>query len=107
MSRVMNVILTTGCGETPDRIAALNGILWLNSSTRGFAPLPASHSSYIGGTKAMECDVYLAAFNYLPLAAVVRAMHATRWNEPEQVQLFVKDEDDRRFTEIDWQNKEA
>jgi hypothetical protein len=101
MSRVMNVILTHGCGEYDElRIAEVNSALV--DSHVPFARIPASYSASVGGEKNMECTVYLAAFNYMPLDRLVAAIRAAKWRDPDDVQLFVKDEDEQRFTEREW-----
>ena len=102
MSPVMNVILTHGCGEfTQSVMCDVNNAISDRYET-AFTRVPASDSEFVGGDKNMECDVYLAAFNYMPLEHLLAAVRGARWNSPEHVQVFVQDEDEDRFTERDW-----
>jgi hypothetical protein len=50
------------------------------------------------GTKAMQCDVFLTAINYLDIEAFVEVFRGIPWNVPECVQLLIKDEHDELFT---------
>jgi hypothetical protein len=94
MSEVTNVILLCSYGEDylelverdggPDRsrrrykgVEAIN--LWLNSQGRGL----------------------LGSFNYLDLEGLAEQIKAFAWDEPENVQLFVKEEEDDTFWEYD------
>jgi hypothetical protein len=100
----MNVILTHGCNEYSQAVMCdVNNAL--DDSHTPFTRVPASDSEYVGGEKNMECDVYLAAFNYMPLEHLLAAIRGARWNRPEHVQVFVKDEDEERFTERDWRSQ--
>lgn len=98
----MNVILAHGCGEYPQkRIEEVNAYLLENGHTP-FTRIPASDSEYVGGEKHLECDIYLAAFNYMQLEHLIAAVRSAQWNDPEQVQVFAKDEDEELFTEREW-----
>lgn len=50
------------------------------------------------GTKAMQCDVFITAINYLNIEGFVEAFRAIPWGMPDCVQLLIKDEHDERFT---------
>lgn len=58
-------------------------------------------SQYGAGIKVMEAVVYVGAFNFLDVDAFKRAVWALPWEEPESVQLLIKDQDDERFTLFD------
>jgi len=52
---------------------------------------------YAGGGKAVQCDVFMSAVNYLVLEDLLDWFKSVRWEYPEQVQLFVKGEHDDKF----------
>lgn len=50
-----------------------------------------------GGNKAMQCDVFMTAINYLDIPALVDFFYEIKWEMPECVQLLIKDEHDDIF----------
>ena len=93
MSAVTDVILTTAidenkafarlCAAIPDR----------------FPPVAVHQHGTTG--KAMQADVYLAAYNYLNLDQLVTAVEQADWETPEQVRLFINGEyDENGFHEV-------
>lgn len=101
MSRVTNVILTTAAGD--EQIGAFNAV-W---DWRGGPEFQHAQSNTTAGTKNLECNVYLGAFNHLDLAAFIAAIRSIVWDYPEYVQLFVLEEEDERFREISlWERGE-
>jgi hypothetical protein len=94
MSRVTNVILTTAAGE--EQIEAFNAA-WDWDGGPQFQDVP---SDIPAGTKHLECNVYLGAFNHLDLNAFVSAIRRTAWDCPESVQIFILEEDSERFVEV-------
>ncbi len=53
---------------------------------------------HAGGRKAMQCDVFLAAVNWLDKDAFLDWFKAIEWDMPECVQLMLKGENDDAFT---------
>lgn len=99
MSHVADVILVTaiddGGGEdehpNADRLEQ-----WLQQHQSPNIRL-AKVDQHAGGNKAMQCDVFLAAVNYLHIDEFVAAFRAIPWDHPERTQLMLKDEHDDRF----------
>ncbi len=52
---------------------------------------------HAGGRKAMQCDVFMAAINYMDIDAFVEWFNGIEWEYPESVQLLIKDECDDLF----------
>ena len=50
-----------------------------------------------GGTKVPECTVYAGAMNYLDVQGFMERIAAMPWTCPEEVQLFIAQQDDSRF----------
>lgn len=53
------------------------------------------------GPKSMEVAVYVAAFNHLDERALLEAIRSVRWEEPANVQLLLRRQEEDRFTEVD------
>ncbi len=53
---------------------------------------------YAGGGKKVQCDVFMAAINYLNIDEFVKHFHTISWECPECVQLMLKGEHDDKFT---------
>jgi hypothetical protein len=66
---------------------------------RGLVSLsdPALPRAWYGGTKYMEADVYVGAFDYLNLERFLGHVRGVAWREPERVQLIVKEQEDYKF----------
>jgi hypothetical protein len=96
MSRVTNAILTAHVGRRPDdEIASVNEFLMANNVGYGqFNEVTA----LAGGSKHLECRVYLSAFNHAESALIARAVEQAPWRDREMVQLFLKEEEEEHFT---------
>ena len=53
---------------------------------------------HAGGNKAIQCDVFMAAINYMDIDTFIAWFHTIKWEYPESVQLLIKDEHDDQFT---------
>jgi len=109
VSHVTNVILTFPLGEE-QALAVLNERLACKGYERRvwFRPFDSDgtedgelyNRDVSTGTKRLETNVCLAAFNYLNIPDLVAEVRAAPWAEPEYVQLFVQDEHENRFTDL-------
>ena len=108
MSHVTNCILCFSVME--DDRACIRGVDAFFETTgrpHGFEKTLSQH--YIegvrafGGTKALETNVAVAAFNHLDLRAFCQWLTAkVQWEAPLDVQLFVCDQEEDRFTLLGW-----
>ena len=57
--------------------------------------------AWYGGSKFLECGLYLGAFNHLDLDEFIKHVRTISWRLPECVQIIVKEQDDMKFTIID------
>jgi len=98
MSRVTNVILTAHVG-LPDgsdpEIASVNKFL-READGGGYGEF-VEVSEHAGGTKHMECRVYLSAFNHANTETILRAIDQAPWRDKEMVQVFVKEQEEELF----------
>jgi len=54
-------------------------------------------TEHAGGTKHMECRVYLSAFNHADTELILRAVDQAPWWDKEMVQVFVKQQEQEVF----------
>jgi hypothetical protein len=98
MSRVTNVILTAHegpHGDADSEIASVND--FLRQAERNGGGKFVEVSGHAGGTKHMECRVYLAVFNHADTEVILRAVDQAPWVEKEMVQVFVKEQEEETF----------
>ena len=53
--------------------------------------------SFAGGNKAVQCDVYMAAINYLNKEDLISKFLDINWDYKECAQLMLKGEHDNKF----------
>jgi hypothetical protein len=98
MSRVTNVILTAHVGPldgSDPEIDSVNRFLQ-NKESGGFGQF-VEVSAKAGGTKHMECRVYLSAFNHADTKVILHAIDQAPWRDREMVQVFVKEQGEEVF----------
>src|SRR6266699_4492646 len=98
MSRVTNVILTAHVGlqdGSDPEIASVNKFL-KEADDGGYGEF-VEVSEHGGGTKYMECRVYLSAFNHVNTETIFRAIDQAPWRDKEMVQVFVKEQEEDLF----------
>lgn len=54
-------------------------------------------SAWYGGTKYMECCIFMGAYNYLNLNEFIDHLKSIEWEDPEDVQLIVRNQNEDRF----------
>lgn len=54
-------------------------------------------SDYTGGNKAIQCDIFMSAMNYYDIDVALEYLNKIKWENPECVQLMVKDEHEDVF----------
>lgn len=107
MSWVTNIILSYSLGEyTEKRIAEVNQFFGSvpdrhEGGNYEEEPLASVESVWEGKGKALECNVFIGAYNYFPLEDFLVHLRSVTWEEPEAVQLFVKDQEDSKFQAVD------
>ncbi len=99
MSRVTNVILHVSileedeCEDGPIvQVVALNRVLMEECRT-SFERV----DQHAGGGKFFEATVFMAAFNHCPTPDIIAFVRQQQWTYPEDVQVFVKEQEDDGF----------
>jgi hypothetical protein len=106
LSTVTNLILCAGgmgveAGKPNDDDTVLEQVNpWLVA--RGFQALKPLHEHFDAyvGTKVLEANVFVAAYNCFPVEEFVEFLKQVPWAEPDLLQCFVQLQDDDKFT--DW-----
>ena len=98
MSRVTNVILTAHVGlldGSDPEIDSVNKSL-RDANGSGYGEF-VEVSEQAGGTKHMECRVYLSAFNHADTDTILQAIDRAPWRDKDVVQVFVKEQEEELF----------
>src|SRR5258707_15656546 len=98
MSRVTNAIITAHVGSQGNidpEIDSVNRFLRVMEGGGGGEFREVTQLA--GGTKQMECRVYLSAFNHADTDVIARAVDQAPWRDKEMVQLFVKEQEQDVF----------
>jgi len=98
MSRVTNVILTAHVGlqdGSDPEIDSVNKFL-READCGGYAEF-VEVSEQAGGTKYMECRVYLSAFNHADTDTILKAIDQAPWRDKDMVQVFIKEQEEELF----------
>jgi hypothetical protein len=95
MSRVTNVILTAHVGLQEGSDPEIDSVnTFLREADGGEFVEVTEHA---GGTKYMECRVYLSAFNHADTETILKAIDQAPWRDKEIVQVFVKEQEEELF----------
>lgn len=98
MSRVTNVILTAHVGPEGLADAEIDSVnKFLREMEGGGFGEFREVTAHAGGTKHMECRVFLSAFNHADTDVIVRAVDQAPWQAKEMVQVFVKEQEQELF----------
>lgn len=106
MSKVTNLILAFSTIENKDDcIEAINNYkyrnLKMNLVSIDFSKDMDSGTVWYGGTKFMEANILLGAFNYFDIEDFRNYLRTIHWQSPELVQLIIKEQDDEKFKIIE------
>jgi hypothetical protein len=94
MSRVTNAIITAHVGPHGDSDSEIDSVnKFLRETEGGGSGEFVDVSKHAGGTKHMECRVYVSAFNHADTNVIVRAVDQAPWRDREMVQLFIKEQE--------------
>lgn len=96
MSYVTNIIVSTSILDE-EKMADINTLLFQQHG--GADLLPVREEA--GGNKFLEATVYLAAYKQFDLDKCISSLRLIKWEDPAELQLFVKGEDDERFREVE------
>lgn len=101
MSRVTNIILSTGYENDLDKIIdQINAYLIEKGMHTGLVSIDTDTlpRGWYGGSKMLECELFIGAFNYLHLEEFLEHLKSYSWQYPECVQVIYKEQQDDRFS---------
>ena len=96
MSRVTNVILTAHVALQDGSDPEIDSVNTFLRETDGGEFVDVT--GHAGGTKHMECRVYLSAVNHGNIETILKAVDQTPWRDKEMVQVFVKEQEEDVFS---------
>lgn len=100
MSRVTNIIfafsiIEEGGDDSGEFILFKEINKWLKKE--GYGELK-SIDDCAGGSKRLEAPIFAAAFNFFLFDEFKEFVSSLNWNEPDAVQIFVKEQEDDEFS---------
>jgi hypothetical protein len=106
MSRVTNLILSFSTGENEEKCMSVVNSYQYRNITLNLVSIDYNKNvekgyCWYGGTKFMEANLYVGAFNHFDLDDFVAFLKTVKWEEPEDVQLIVKEEWETKFRIIE------
>lgn len=97
MSVVTNVILCVPAGEHAASMKHVNDYLGkLEDRPTQLKLFPEGAE---GGTKYLEVELWIGAFNHLDVQSFIDAVSSAPWEDPEIVQLLIQEQDEDVFTD--------
>ena len=103
MSRVSNIILCIeGIDFDADRKCREIHAFFASDDIRGFVSVDdeALPKRWYGGTKYLEADLYIGAFNHIDIEALISHIQGIEWQGPTSVQLMVKEQEESLFKSV-------
>lgn len=101
MSVVTNLFITCSASEDEDKLKpALS--LYLHQGKPFRIGLLNDLPRYVyGGTKNIEATIFFGVYNHLDLQSLVNHLRTIQWENPEDVQVILKEQHDFKFRIID------
>jgi hypothetical protein len=105
MSYVTNLILTFDVMEEEKEREAEIQEFFIHKDARGAGFVSCDDEKlphgWYGGTKALETNVYIGAFNFINLDDLISHLrHDVKWEYPENVRLMICDQNEEAFRMI-------
>ena len=104
MSVVTNLIIAASTSEDAEYILGQFKKFQVNGNPFFIASVDNENlpKGWYGGSKYLECHILIGAYNHLVLQELMDFMRKEiKWEMPECVQVFVKEQDDMKFRLID------
>ena len=103
MSVVTNLLIAFSSGERENEVLAQLRKYMHRGQAFNIVSVknPALPPSWYGGSKYLETGLLVGAYNHLGLTALLAFMQQMQWNDPEDVQLIVKEQETFKFRVID------
>ncbi len=91
---------TDGEDEPQKDCQALQNVnAWLNADEeKMYGPLTDLTSGAIGNQVGMQANLYGGSFKHFDMEKFMETVKMQEWHDPDQVQIFIKGEEDQQFT---------
>ena len=108
MSFVTNLILSFSIRE--DEKSRVDELNLFQNNGRGFELVsvdfereinPESDRTWYGGSKFLETPLFIGAYNHLDIDGLIEHLKIVNWEYPEDVQLFLKEQEFDTFKIIE------
>jgi hypothetical protein len=104
MSSVTNVILTIPLYNDKEKLKIVKKINSFFEEEKGFVLVDNENLpiGWYGGTKMLEAEILIGAFNYLNIEELIKHLRSIDWKDDHTTpQLMFRGQDDNCFTMID------
>lgn len=104
MGHVTNLIIIFSTLESEDVVISKMSNYIVNGNNFNILSVDdeSMPQDWYGGTKRLECNVLIGAYNYLDLESFLTFLRTEiNWEAPDLVQVFVKEQNDMKFRLID------
>jgi hypothetical protein len=100
MSVVTNLVMSVSFEDargSGSKMSEVNS--FFQSPIKGLTSVddPSLPRGWYGGSKMLEANLFVGAFNHLSLEQFTNHLRGIKWTRPECVQLFVMEQEDERF----------
>lgn len=95
MSTITNVVLHTSILEEDEDVSVFLKDLFGRDNQP--PPVYLDSRKLMPQHKALECEVWVGAYNGLNLPMIVKGLGERAWEEPQAVQLFVQMQEHEQF----------
>ena len=102
MSNVTNMILSFSvCENEEERVKEINSFSnkgkGFNITSVDFEKELTPKTRWYAGSKMIETNLFLGAYNHLDVDGLINHLKSIKWEDPEIVQLILKEEHDEKF----------
>ena len=104
MSEVTNLIITTSLSENATDVINKMKSFYVNKDEFRIVSVEDDNlpPCWYGGSKYLECNIFIGAYNYLDGAALLAFMrNEMKWEDPESIQIIIQEQFDTKFKIID------
>lgn len=103
MSSVTNLMILFSCSEDAEEIIHDINQFKFNGNNLNIVSIDNKKlpEKWYGGSKMMEAEILIGAYNGLPLHDLMSFLRKINWQNPEDVQIMYKTQEEFKFTLID------
>ncbi len=108
MSWILTIMISFGddewweADEVRDNCESLDNVnAWLEADKiRNYGPLTALSSCAVD----MSANLYGGGFKHFDIEGFLQIVKSQNWHDPDNLQVFIKDEEDQKFTVLEYED---